>query len=351
MVRPSYERLARFSSPQFPEGHDPNAGANVNRIDARLWGGPHLHVLPKEDESADSSPLGEMLRSFDFEGSSDDEVATCAALLFETLRSEVSALSASPYTASLVQRDVLAQSDLGSCVASLLSSKVCQGQRLGQRAEGALCDAMRRELKRPEVLRAMVSDLLKVLVVDPAADGVMQPCLLFKGFHALAVHRVAHALWAGDRDGPDGADAASDRAAALMLQSRCSELFGVDIHPAATIGNGVMLDHATGIVIGSTAKVGSDVYLLHGVTLGATGRPVPAGAKRHPTIGSRCVLGAGSTVLGDIAVGDGCTIGATAVVTRDVPEGATVVGVNKLLERDAESSAKEEEDYTWMYAI
>ena len=141
-----------------------------------------------------------------------------------------------------------------------------------------------------------------------------------------------------------------------MLQSRCAELFSVDIHPAATIGNGVMLDHATGIVIGSTAVVGSDVYMLHGVTLGATGRPT-GGRKRHPTVGSRCVLGAGATVLGDIAVGDGCTVGAAAIVTKAVPDDSTVVGVNKVVSRDDVPPSKQDgaptpvDDYTWLYDI
>merc|ERR1719506_2322422 len=109
---------------------------------------------------------------------------------------------------------------------------------------------------------------------------------------------------------------AANQGAALMLQSRISELFGVDIHPGAVIGNGVMLDHATGIVIGSTAVVGSDVYMLHGVTVGA-----------------RVILGAGCTVLGDVTVADGCTVGALGIVTKDVPEGSTVVGVNNIVKR------------------
>ena len=217
--------------------------------------------------------------------------------------------------------------------------------------------------------RSVVSDLVKVLVVDPAAEGLLQPMLFFKGFHALATHRVAHSLWL------DGSVAS--RGAALMLQSRASELFGVDIHPGATIGNGVMLDHASGVVIGATAIVGSDVYMLHGVTLGATGKPT-FGAKRHPTIGSSVILGAGAAVLSDITVADGCTVGAGAIVTKDVPPGSTVVGINKLLERpvvmneqprkaddgaepsatarqpaglQASRSGTNADDYTWLYSI
>merc|ERR1712079_782525 len=100
------------------------------------------------------------------------------------------------------------------------------------------------------------------------------------------------------------------KTAALHLQSRVSELFGVDIHPAATIGSGVMLDHASGVVIGATCVLGNDIYILHSVTLGSTGKPVSKGLKRHPTIGSHCTLGAGCTVLGNVSVGDGATVGA-----------------------------------------
>ena len=117
-------------------------------------------------------------------------------------------------------------------------------------------------------------------------------------------------------------------------------------------GNGVMLDHATGIVIGSTAVVGSDVYMLHGVTLGATGKPT-GGAKRHPTIGSHAVLGARCTVLGYITVADGCTVGAGAIVTKEVPAGSTVVGVNNVVSRKdvPKQEAAKSDDYTWYFDI
>ena len=156
-------------------------------------------------------------------------------------------------------------------------------------------------------------------MADPAVSSLFQPLFLFKGFQSVLAYRIAHALWA---DGDEGA--------ALLLQSRASELFAVDIHPTATLGAGVMLDHGTGVVIGSTAVIGDDVYMLHGVTLGATGKPVPRGSKRHPTLGRGCTVGANATVLGDIVVGDGATIGAGATVTKAVPPASTVVGVNSV---------------------
>jgi serine O-acetyltransferase len=168
----------------------------------------------------------------------------------------------------------------------------------------------------------------------------MQPVFFFKGFHAAVVYRVSHVLW---KLGPE------EQAVALFLQSRTSELFGMDIHPGATIGNGVMFDHATGIVIGSTAIIGNDCYILHSVTLGATGKPCPG--KRHPTLGNHCIMGANSTVLGDIVIGDGSTVGAAAVVTKSVPEGTVIIGVNQVVKKKelAAASPDDGDEYTWFY--
>lgn len=279
------------------------------------------------------------------------------AAVFADVKREAQDLLGSYLTQSLAERCVIEHASLASALATMLSGKVHEtlpgslaystvgGSRAETAtAEEALRSTMAEVFERAEVRRAVVSDLIKVLVVDPAADGLLQPYLFFKGFHALSTYRVAHALWL------EGTPAS--KGAALSLQSRAAELFAVDIHPAATIGNGVMLDHASGIVIGSTATIGSDVYMLHGVTLGATGRPVEPGAKRHPTIGSRCVLGAGSTVLGDIVVGDQCTVGAAAIVTKPVPDGSTVVGVNNIVSK-AKDVPKEKQaevdEYTWYY--
>ena len=141
---------------------------------------------------------------------------------------------------------------------------------------------------------------------QPFSKVSCRPNLLLRNFQSVLAYRIAHALWA---DGDEGA--------ALLLQSRASELFAVDIHPTATLGAGVMLDHGTGVVIGSTAVVGDDVYMLHGVTLGATGKPVPRGSKRHPTLGRGCTVGANATVLGDIVVGDGATVAQRTSEGRD----------------------------------
>ena len=138
------------------------------------------------------------------------------------------------------------------------------------------------------------------------------PFLLFKGFHALQSYRLAHYLWTHER-----------KPLALYVQNRVSDLFGVDIHPGARIGCGIMMDHATGIVIGETAVVEDDVLFWHGVTLG--GRDF-APNDRHPKIRKGAALGAGSTLLGNIEIGAGAKIAAGSIVVKDVPAGATVAG-------------------------
>jgi len=166
---------------------------------------------------------------------------------------------------------------------------------------------------RPELGRAFRADLAAVFDRDPACSRYIEPLLYFKGFHALATHRFAHALWNNGR-----------RDFAYYLQSQCSRMFSVDIHPAARIGVGIMIDHAHAIVIGETARVGDNVSILHGVTLGGTGKET---ADRHPKIGNNVMIGAGAKVLGNISVGDCSRIAAGSVVLTDVPTCTTVAGV------------------------
>ena len=165
----------------------------------------------------------------------------------------------------------------------------------------------------PDIERAAQRDLIVTLERDPAACSVLTPFLFFKGYHALQTYRIAHALWMAGR-----------RLPALLLQSRASESFAVDIHPAARIGQGIMLDHATGIVIGETAVVGDNVSLLHGVTLGGTGNEQ---GDRHPKIGDGVLIGAGAKVLGNITIGSCARIAAGSVVLEPVPPCVTVAGV------------------------
>lgn len=165
----------------------------------------------------------------------------------------------------------------------------------------------------PSIVAAAERDLQAVLDRDPATRSTLQPFLFFKGFLALQTHRIGHWLWGEGRE-----------TLAFFLQSRKSELYAVDIHPAAPIGSGVFIDHATGVVIGETARVGNDVSMLHGVTLGGTGKVY---TDRHPKIGNGVLLGAGSKVLGNITIGDEARVGSGSVVLSDVPARCSVAGV------------------------
>jgi len=165
----------------------------------------------------------------------------------------------------------------------------------------------------PSLVETAEADLRAVFERDPACKGYLQPFLFFKGFLALQTQRVSHWLWGKERE-----------TLALYLQSRMSELFQVDIHPATRIGRGVFVDHGTGIVIGETAVIGDGVSMLQGVTLGGTGAER---GDRHPKIGKGVLLGAGAKVLGNITIGDYAKIASGSVVLKPVPAGCTAAGV------------------------
>jgi serine O-acetyltransferase len=165
----------------------------------------------------------------------------------------------------------------------------------------------------PEISQAVRCDLDAVLERDPAARSLTIPFLHFKGFQALQSYRVAHWLWNRDR-----------KPLAQYLQSRIAETFNVDIHPAARIGKGILIDHGTSVVIGETAVVGDNVSMLHEVTLGGTGK---SSGDRHPKVGHGVMIGAGAKILGNIRVGDGAKVAAGSVVLNEVPAHTTVAGI------------------------
>lgn len=165
----------------------------------------------------------------------------------------------------------------------------------------------------PLIRDAILEDLQAIRRHDPATRSYLNPFLHFKGFLALEAHRIAHWLWKRDRT-----------MLAQHIQSQVSQRYGVDIHPAARLGQGVFIDHATGVVIGETAVVGDGVVLLHGVTLGSNGKE---NGDRHPKVGAGVFIGAGSELLGNIRIGERARIGAGSVVLSDVPAESTVVGV------------------------
>lgn len=165
----------------------------------------------------------------------------------------------------------------------------------------------------PHIVHSAARDMQAMFERDAACFSLLEPLLFFKGFLALTSYRVSHQLWLDNR-----------RWLALYLQSVASESFGVDIHPAARIGCGILLDHATSFVVGETAIVEDDVSILHEVTLGGTGK---ATGDRHPIIRSGVLLGAGAKILGRVEIGTGAKVGAGSVVLNDVPPHTTVAGV------------------------
>ena len=205
---------------------------------------------------------------------------------------------------------VLSHNSFASALAALLARKL--GDRV--MTEERLLDLARVAMaEEPAIVRSAIADLIAVITRDPAADSCLTPFLYFKGFHSLQWHRVGHWLWKRGRHD-----------LARFLQSRVSEVFAVDIHPAVPVGNGVFIDHATGLVVGETAVIGDDVSILQGVTLGGTGKEH---GDRHPKVRDGVLLAAGATVLGNIEIGRRAKVGAGSVVLKDVPPRATVAGV------------------------
>lgn len=164
------------------------------------------------------------------------------------------------------------------------------------------------------ILSIFAEDLRAAKAQDPAASSLLSVALVYSGVHAVWSHRIAHALWQRD----------ALRGAARLLSQVSKTLTGIEIHPGATIGRRLFIDHGTGVVIGETAEIGDDVLMYQGVTLG--GRALLQ-TKRHPTIGNRVMLGAGAKILGPVTVGDDSAVGANAVVVRDVPARSVAVGI------------------------
>jgi serine O-acetyltransferase len=210
----------------------------------------------------------------------------------------------------LLDRVVLRHRDFAAALGALLAHKLADAalpaDRLGELARSAMA-------ADPAIVAAAAADLAAIRTRDPAAESYLAPFLYYKGFHALEWHRIGHWLWqAGRRD------------LAHFLQSRVSEMFAVDIHPAVPVGRGVFIDHGTGLVVGETAVIGDDVSILHEVTLGGTGKER---GDRHPKVRDGVLLCAGAKVLGNVEIGRDAKVGAGSVVLSNVPPRATVAGV------------------------
>lgn len=233
------------------------------------------------------------------------------ATIWTTLRSEAEAAAGSErLLVSYLQETILGQRSLEAALSYTLSAKLKDDILPSVTLRDLFLEILEKDGRLRETVRV---DLKAVRDRDPAANGYLTPFLFFKGFHALTSYRFANYLWYENR-----------RTLALYLQSLVSKVFGVDIHPAATVGKGILIDHATGVVIGETAVIGNNVSLLHDVTLGGTGKER---GDRHPKVGNNVLIAAGAKVLGNITIGEGAKIGAGSVVLRSVKPHCTVVGV------------------------
>ncbi|WP_084419984.1 serine O-acetyltransferase EpsC [Henriciella litoralis] len=230
---------------------------------------------------------------------------------WKRLRFEARAAAADePTLSSYIDAAILSHDTLCQALAFHLAEKLAGPEMGAQQIRQVIANAYDHE---HALVEAAELDMQAVLERDPACRGLLQPFLFFKGYLALQTQRIANRLWREGRE-----------TLAFHFQSRASERFGVDIHPAVKMGVGVMLDHATDITIGETAAVGDGCSILQGVTLGGTGKEV---GDRHPKIGKGVLVSVGAKVLGNITIGDEAKIAAGSVVLKDVPPRTTVAGV------------------------
>ncbi len=231
--------------------------------------------------------------------------------VWRQLREEAAAMVvAEPALSSFVYETVLNHERLEEAVVHRLGDRLGQDVVSGSLIRQTYAEALASE---PEIGECFRVDMVAVLDRDPACTRLLEPVLYFKGFHALQTHRLANWLWRQGRVD-----------FALYLQSRASEVFQADIHPAVPVGRGIFIDHATGLVVGSTAEIGDDVSILQDVTLGGTGKE---SGDRHPKIRSGVLIGAGAKILGNLEIGSCSRIAAGSVVLASVPPHTTVAGV------------------------
>ncbi len=230
---------------------------------------------------------------------------------WDDLTEQAEAIAAEePQLRSLINDVILYQPDFTHALATRLARKLAREDMTFQELVPLLTDVMK---SSPHLTCAARADILAINDRDAACHSTLQPLLYFKGFMALTSYRVAHTLWKQGR-----------KQLAFYFQSITSDLFAADIHPAARIGCGILLDHATSFVVGETAIIEDEVSILHEVTLGGTGKQT---GNRHPIVRSHVMIGAGAKILGRVEIGEGAKVGAGSVVLADVPQHVTVAGV------------------------
>ena len=221
------------------------------------------------------------------------------------LRADFEPIMSTFFYATVLNHDTF-EGALSFLLASKLDSPVVSSMAIREIFEEAY-------YKDPAIIRSAEIDIMAIRSRDPACNSYSTPLLFYKGFHALQCHRVAHWLWLQER-----------HSLAFYLQNQMSAIFSVDIHPAAEMGSGIMLDHATSVVIGETTIVEDDVTMLHSVTLGGTGKEQ---GDRHPKVRQGVLIGASASIIGNIEIGEGAKVGAGSVVMSSVPAHVTVAGV------------------------
>ncbi|EBA03675.1 MAG: serine O-acetyltransferase [Paracoccaceae bacterium] len=240
----------------------------------------------------------------------DQKLSTLDPVWGQIRKEAEEAVVAEPLLGGLIHSTLLHHDTLEAALAYRVSMKLASAEMSEQILREIADHVYENDADIGQSSRA---DLMAIYERDPACHRLLQPILYFKGFQAVQAFRIGHSLWnAGRKD------------MAYFFQMRVSEVFGVDIHPAATIGRGLMIDHAHSIVIGETARVGDNVSMLHSVTLGGTGKEDHI---RHPKIGDGVLIGAGAKVLGNIEVGNCSRVAAGSVVLQNVPDCKTVAGV------------------------
>ena len=232
-------------------------------------------------------------------------------VVWDTLQYEASIeAKREPLLVSFLHATILNHHSLESSIAFHLANRLSSPAMISTQIQSLILEALDGS---PEFRRSLRADMMAVRDRDPACTALPDVFLYFKGFHALQTHRVAHYMYKNGR-----------QVLAHYLQSQVSQNFQIDIHPNATLGSGIMLDHGTGIVVGETATVGHNCSILHHVTLGGSGKK---GVDRHPKVANGVLLGAGATVLGNVNIGDGCQVGAGTLVISDLDPHSVAVGV------------------------
>ena len=219
-------------------------------------------------------------------------------------------IEAEPSLEPYLNQLILSQDNLINSVAAVLASKLNSDALSSDKIKEFILDVYH---KCDHIEEDLINDIVFFKDHDPACKYFSTPILFYKGFQGLATYRAAHCLWNNDR-----------HTMALFFQNRASEVFGVDIHPAAEIKGGVMIDHATGVVIGETSKIDENVSIYQGVTLGGKGFEI---GDRHPKIKSGVSIFASSTVLGNITIGINAKVAAGSLVLKDVEAETTVAGI------------------------